>query len=828
MLNIFLLFLLASQVTVISCFGSEKAVIKNGLSSQILSKPAKAGDKISYSFVLKNTKKTTQSFFLVIKNAKELASEVSLSDTLVTLKTHEEYEGTLEVIVSERIPVGAYENIDLNVISKEDGSVQTLQFITVREKPHPFLLATEELFTEVQEKIKNYDWAKSNFNSMLDEMDKFQFPEQKIITKPRPTQVWSSLNYKPSDSEAAFKLAIAYKLTGEQKYYNKLITFIQNFCNPEKGYLSVGAATNGVMVHEGNFFLHLAAACDIIYNELSENDHNNIVKIFRQYLRQNRLHMNSLGIMNHQASANAGAILVAMYLQDITEVNFLTYADGGMADQIGKGVMADGWWFESTVNYCYLVTQRYCLVAQAFKNYGWDLYHQRFPAKYKSKDFVNAKEGFAGMKFDNWGPTGKNTRGVEDMVSPYIPFMDENAVVVSSNDSRATAPDPFYELAYREYKQEELAWVLSKSNRDSWISLMYGVAEIPQVEDPRIQSAFAPNVGITALRSQKKGQKPEEQIQAYFKYGTHGGWHGHFDRTGMLALNRYGHRFFGTEMAWFGYGNAGYKECVQTSATHNMVIVDEMQQEAVPSEQTLFFAGEMMQVSVTETNARWRKIPSHNLEKFPPWDDTDFETEPIFQRRLSVVTDDYVVIADYLKATEKHSFDWLLHPVGLKNTKGLTEKGPMMDVLSTSSTSPYKYFKQAQWYHMKKGGLVQFQDEGINLDVHALWPKKADVFLANYPVGGKQHEIKNNPDRRTLGIRTKAEGVVYITVLEPYSGKSTISKIESETQKEMTVFLKDGRKQKIQISNLKNEEKNVEVTIVEQNNKTIVRTEETK
>ncbi|GAF02177.1 hypothetical protein [Saccharicrinis fermentans] len=35
------------------------------------------------------------------------------------------------------------------------------------------------------------------------------------------------------------------------------------------------------MVHEGNFFLHLAAACDIIYDELSETDHKNIVAIFR-------------------------------------------------------------------------------------------------------------------------------------------------------------------------------------------------------------------------------------------------------------------------------------------------------------------------------------------------------------------------------------------------------------------------------------------------------------------------------------------------------------------------------------------------------------------
>ena len=797
------------------------------LNAEALSIPGFEEDTVWYDFEVKNVSSNNQNITLGIEKQRELACDVILLDTKVTLNAGQTFQSRLGVVVSDRIPAGAYEDCRLQASTDDGILLSNLVFSTVRSKHHPFVLTTNDLFSEVKMKIENYDWARNNYESMLRDMDDYQFPKQKIITKPRPTQVWSSFNYAASDGEMAFKLAIAYRLSGEQKYYTKLINFIRQLTDEENGYLSVGAATSGVMVHEGNFFLHLAAACDIVYDELTDKEHENIDAAFRYYLKQNRGHMNSLGIMNHQASANAGALLVATYLQDVAEVHHLTYADGGMADQIGKGVMADGWWFESTVNYCYLVTQRYCLVAQAFENYGWDLYHQRFPAKYKSKDFDNAKEGFTGMKFDNWGPTGKSTRGVEDMVSCYVPFMDENAVVVSSNDSRATVPDPYYELAYRQYGQRELAWVLSKTERKSWISLIYGVGELPQVEDPRAQSSFAPNVGITALRSQKENRPVEEQIQAYVKYGTHGGWHGQFDRTGLLALNRYGHRFFGTEMVWFGYGHAGYKECVQTSASHNMVIVDEMQQEAVPSKQPLFFAGEMMQVSVTETNARWRKIPTFNIEKFPPWDDTDFETEPILQRRLSVVTDDYVLLVDYMKASEKHTFDGLLHPVGLKNTEGLSKKGAPLDTVNNSSTSPYKYFTNGQWYRMNKGALVQFDDEGVNLDVHVLWPKKAQVLLADYPNGGKRHEIKNNPERKTLGIRSVSDQAYYMSVLEPYNRESMISKIESKTESELTVFLADGRVQTIHIDNLKGNADDIVVKITETMNNQISKSEKT-
>jgi hypothetical protein len=50
---------------------------------------------------------------------------------------------------------------------------------------------------------------------------------------------------------------------------------------------------------------------------------------------------------------------------------------------------------------------------------------------------------------------------------------------------------------------------------------------------------------------------------------------------------------------------------------------------------------------------------------------TDF-TEPVRQRRLILVTDDYVLMADNLKAGKPHTFDNLLHLRGaaLPSTEG--------------------------------------------------------------------------------------------------------------------------------------------------------------
>ena len=813
MKHIFIIAILFSTIITHATELNENPIFK----SNVTSKSANANERLEYSFEIVNTHSVKQVFNLSIKSPRNLACKVTLSDINIEIAPNQVYKGKLTVNMSDRIPVGGRESCIVVVKNKENNHTEKLEFISVRYKLHPFLLATNEILEEVKSKVKNVEWAKQNFDALVNFANSYKVPERKIILKARNTREWKSMAYKTSDAEKAFRVLLAYKLTGNKIYLNKIVRFITEACDKEKGYLSVGAATTGVQVHEGNFFMYLAAACDLIYEEsvFSKKDRENIEATFRFYLEQNKEHMNAAGIMNHQASANAGAIFVALFLQDMAEVDHLTYGDGGMEDQIAKGTMADGWWFEGTVNYCYLVTNKYATVAQAYENYGWNLFDKRFPVRYKSKDFDDVKDGFTGMKFDIWGPTGKNTRGLEDMFSAYVPMMDENAYVVSSNDSDTTEPHPFYELAYRHFRKDELAWVLNHSKRDSWESLIYGVSEIPKSEDPRTKSVYVPNVGLTALRSQKVGGTVDNQIQAYTKTGTHGGWHGHFDRASLIALDRNGHKYFGTEMTWFGYGQAGYKEVVQTSASHNMVIVDELQQEAVPSKQLLFYAGKKMQVNILETNARWRKIPTFNRDLFPPWEDKQFDSNfnKVQQKRLTIVTDDYVVIADYMKAPQKHTYDWLLHPIGLKSTEGLKEKGTLLDVINSKFDSPYKYFKNAQWFKMSNRSKLHFEDADANLDVHTIWPKKADVVVSNYPNGGKPRGIRNNPDRKTYGIRLKSKEAFFLNVIEPYKGKTVIDKIESKSENEVIVYLIDGRKQVISIIDLK--ENDTQITLTE-------------
>ncbi len=69
--------------------------------------------------------------------------------------------------------------------------------------------------------------------------------------------------------------------------------------------------------------------------------------------------------------------------------------------------------------------------------------------------------------------------------------------------------------------------------------------------------------------------------------------------------------------------------------------------------------------------------------------------------------------------------------------------------------------------------------------------------------------------------------MVFLNVVEPFKGESMIEKIESGNEEELTVYLRDGRIQKISISNLKGDGKEIKVTIEEREKGKVVQSEET-
>jgi hypothetical protein len=354
-----------------------------------------------------------------------------------------------------------------------------------------------------------------------------------------------------------------------------------------------------------------------------------------------------------------------------------------------------------------------------------------------------------------------------------------------------------FELAYYLFRDPAYAApVKLGKGRD----LLYAVPELPEKTPEHFRdSAFADNVGIVMLRSQTPERPIREQIQAALHYGTHGWAHGHYDRTNLLSLMRYGRSFYNPEMAWHGYEPFMYKFYVQNSVAHNMVVVDQKNQEATPGTRLIFHTGKAMQATVVEATPRWSNppyggmvydyVPVKTFEektwregryvpipKDPPaYGTLTGYTEPVLQRRAMVVTDDYVLLADFVKGGKPHTFESLFQMKGFGGLEAAEKKFLRHDAQwNPDPVGSAQFVTDCDWYSVKAPARSRFEmrfgpgadnagtralyseDGVLKLDVHSLWPQTQEIMIGTVP---EDHAVEKRLFYTVRGDgKTLAEG----------------------------------------------------------------------
>ena len=727
-----------------------------GLRGDVRSLPGRPGETVRYDISIDNLTGEQQRLRLrLATDAGRLAAEVAPGQ--ITLPPHGSGTATVRVTVTDRLPVGGQDPCVLTATPDDRRQERRLQLITVRRRDHPYLLVTDDLLREIAEKVERHRWAADNLHAMERFAERWQPPQPGRFKIERKGYTWYGLTRRQTIEEL-WQTALVAKLTDRPELRTKVLTYLRRIADPETGYPTTHWATDSTAyVHEGEFFTFYPAVYDLMYDDLSPEDHAAITETLRLYLQTCEAWHDG-GTGNWSVTANTGAILSSLACQDMFMLDHFINVQSGFVDQLSKGVMGDGWWLEGASNYGYLVARYFGYAAEACHNWGIDLYHLRVPTRFGHLSHDDWRNGWMGMNFDSWGPPGSPYRGLKDLYDGPISMMDQHGSVVANSDSHKLTPGDLYELAYYRYRDPAYPWILAQTDRTEWQSLLWGVTDLPEVADPRARSAHVDNVGITALRSQTPGRDPSERIQAYVKWGIHGGWHGHFDRTALLALSRYGTELFSPMASWFAYESPLYKAWVQPSISHNMVVVDGLQQEPVPSEQLLFHAGQALQVCVVETRARWaQKMPWDirlpgdldplNSEKMIDYGDS----APVTQRRLTAVTDDYVLIADHLHAPVAHTYDWLMHPLGFLGAQGTAMRtvGHSEHLLDDPASS-YHYVTDCQWFEAEAPLVHAFRDGSTGLNVHSVWPYRLSGALGVFPLPTADASYRVDGDGRYL------------------------------------------------------------------------------
>ena len=806
------------------------------LDAPVLGKAVEPGATATYEVSVGNCTDAVEDVRLAFDRYGWETMATSVKPAELQIAPNEMQSCVVSVRVPENgIPPGGHEGQKLIALGSTGNTpLAQIEFVTARDVVRPSILHTPEGWDEVREKVKHYDWARqSQEEDYVKAADAWRVPEPATPVERAHGPENHAYVFPVQEFKELSKAAVAWQLTRDRAYAEKVGLFLRRLADEKTGYPSTFAAVDQGEPQEGENWQLVAIAYDAILDAgvLSDGDKDAIEHTFRLYMETEEIALTVGNIGNWNVAGDTAALFCALAMGDLAAADRYLFGPEGFADYVTNGIMDDGWWWECATGYNFWVASELTQSALACRPWGIDLLNREFPAVYSPRTIITpwALDPPYGVSFEKWGPNHRNIRSVKQLWDAVPPVADDRGVTFGMNDGHEELiGGARLELGYYAFRDPAYAAIIKQTGKRD---LIYGIPDLPlDTPQPWLKSGYAENIGYALLRSQTAGRPSLEQIEAVLKIGTQGGFHGHFDRTALNTIMRYGRSFWNPESIWYGYPNYMYKFYVQSSLAHNMVDVDGKQQEAVPSSQLLFHSGTMMQVAADETNARWSDPPyggmqynagetfadqmRKNKQSIPLAGDRQYGelgpfSEPVLQRRLAIVTDDYIVLADYLRGGKPHTFDNIFQMKGFAGLEGEGKTFLRHDAqFDTDPHSAGQFITDCDWYQAAGPVIGLFEQEFnrqsdsmnihpaynkdgvLKIDIHSIWPLRQQVMVATAPenLDSQQwvsYEVKG--DGRTLANGESGVWILGATAVD----------VSVEKMKELTLSVRtDGGKKK--------------------------------
>lgn len=727
------------------------------------------GDTLTYTVSVINCSEKTQTVLAsqTVEGWESLVCAIEPRSAVIAQGERADF--SVSVTLHDYMPVGSHEVSEVRFVPSEGGaSAESVRLYSMRRHPHPMIYHTAEEWEGVREKIDKYEKFRPEYERMKRIADDWQVPP------PIPFGE-RDYCYNTRVEEPLVFTAYMYRLTKDEAYAEKVAEFLRYFADPENGYPKRKKGCSQSSVQEGHFIAHIAMSYDMIYDSavLSERDHERIKAALRIYVDIFGYGLASGHISNWVLSELSGALYCSVVLDDRERIERFVFGPTGIVEQLRYGAFDDGWWYECSLSYNTWVSSISLHAAHLMRRYGVDIINASFPIAYNKEVRPSHPKRpvkvYHAMVNQKWGGIRKGYITIKDLFDAPLKFLDYRGVMFGVNDSSERKLTGMhlgstYDLAYRYYRDPAYLSVIAT---DPAPDPIFGIGELPELDEADAvyrHSAYSDNIGLVALRSNVAGRDAKDEIQAVLRYGSHGYAHGHFDRTELLSLMRYGRSFYNPEHVWWGYGHFMYKFYVQSSASKNMVTVDGKMQLPADSKRTLFYVGDGYSAAAVETAAAWAYPPfggmiystgrdlaeqcEYNVSDLDsvtaaPHGEVTEHTEPIRQVRAMAVTDSYVVIFDRVEGEKVHKYDCLWQIKGFggiegdvkhiehraQKTKNVLSDAQFItdcDVYEVAGVSKASFVTKFGDGRDLRGTRLGYCEEGdLCMDVYTAWPSRS-------------------------------------------------------------------------------------------------------
>lgn len=690
-----------------------------------------SGGTLDYTFLLSNQRAERR----LVNVSRILYGKECLSaeyDRYVELAGAETREYKVRLEMTEDIPQGGLEKSKFLFVPDGDGAQgKRVTLYAVKCRKHPYLFLTGEQWERRIRAIMEDGGLYEAFRKEYAERaENWQVPE----VSGAADYVYPS--YSQND---LFPAAVAWKVTGNSAYLDKALRYLRGLLDEKNGYLAtrysyfqfveskeeyargdfkVCRAQNAGWVQEAEFFSKVAMSYDLLYEQFTSEEHRQMEQCLRNYMVFATWRLTDGDGNNFQVAEAGAGLLCAMAIQDYGRVQRFLYGYNGIVDLLSAVFLDDGMYFEEASGYVRLAGELFFDIANAAENFGISFKNVNFPASFDRNILHSpwsmreswAEDGkpFLGMSFRRFEALTQPVRCLKDYFDCTAKLLTDRGIMLSVNDSNEQDMTKLYQKAYYLYGDPLYRQIGSLAAAPETLL----VREEAENYELGKKSLLLSGAGFGILREE------DSLVQAVLKFGSHGGYHGHYDRLSLLSYLKDGKTFHNNEYAWFGYDSFLFKMWVQTSVAHNMTVVDGRMQKPSPCRCVYFAADEKVGGSwkkeapedgthvaletfsavCAQTETEWFDPPYGGQTPYPfsfpeekcaregrfilmpeqPREQGAIGTysEPVFQRRMLILFHGYCIVWDYLEGEQEHRFDCLYHPMGRFDGEIFPEEKP--------------------------------------------------------------------------------------------------------------------------------------------------------
>jgi hypothetical protein len=538
-------------------------------------------------------------------------------------------------------------------------------------------------------------------------------------------------------AESALRLAVLWRLEGDPAHLAPVIQTLTGYAEQYANYQKVPrtVANPGVATYttldESVWVLPLAWAFDLVRDQLSAPVREAIAQQLFTPVADHLIAHHFGGIHNFACWHNAAIGTIGVLLDRADLVAFAMESDFGCYNQLQRGVLADGLWFEGSFSYHFYTVYALLTLAKALRHHhDYDL-RQRPDLRAMLLAPIQSA-------YPDWS----------------LPAPNDCWYFTSllSDCCHGVPPGPaFYEIGYAWFDEPRFGEVLQRAYqqgpRDTLDALLWGRNELPSTPLTLLPSVHLPASGYAILRSTPT--TATEQCYLLLKYGPHGGGHGHPDKLSLI-LSAYGQRL-SPDLGTPGYGLDLFESWYRQTICQNTVTFEGYSQPEATGQINHF--QDTGDFQVADASVVWT-------------DDGPYQG--VTMRRVILARPDYFLDLFLVETPDSRRIDWIYRNAGqLQTTLPLTAYPTLAD-----EGEGYRHIAHPQHNRTDKPFQASWQSGAIGLQLWAAGAPGTDILTGSV--------LGNPPTDHFVTLLQRQQGAMatFLTLFHPFRATPTVTSVE--------------------------------------------------